>query len=375
MTMRVAIIHDYLNQYGGAERVLEALHELYPAAPIYTSLFDPAAMPESYRDWDIRTSWMQRLPGWRQHFQKYFLLYPSAFESFDLSGYDLILSSSSAYAKGVIPAPGARHICYCHTPMRFAWRTDDYIKREGLGRLQRGVLPLLLTYVRLWDVATTPRVDQFIANSREVAARIARYYGRTALVIAPPVNLSPYQPCVPGNFYLAGGRLIPYKRLDLVIEAFTALRLPLKVFGDGRDRERLQALAGPNVEFLGQIGEEQRHDLFTSCRAFIFPGEEDFGITPLEAMSAGRPVIAYAAGGALETVIEGVTGRFFHQQSAAAIAAAVAAARADRYDPAVIRSHAEGFSSDVFLARMREVIESQGTGYRIQDTEESSHHH
>jgi glycosyltransferase involved in cell wall biosynthesis len=357
--MRVAIIHDYLNQYGGAERVLEALHELYPCAPIFTSLYDPAAMPESYRSWDIRTSWMQRLPGWRRHFQKYFLLYPSAFESFDLSGYDLILSSSSAYAKGVIPPPNARHICYCHTPMRFAWRTDDYIRREGLGRLQRGVLPLLLTYVRLWDVATTTRVDQFIANSHEVAARIARYYGRDAQVIAPPVTLSPYRPWVPGNFYLAGGRLIPYKRLDLVIQAFTALGLPLKVFGDGRDRERLQALAGPNVEFLGQIDEEQRRDLFASCRAFLFPGEEDFGITPLEAMSAGRPVIAYAAGGALETVIEGVTGRFFYQQSAAAIAAAVAAARVDRYDPAVIRSHAEGFSRDVFLARMRAVIEGE----------------
>src|SRR5215212_4758620 len=373
MTMRVAIIHDYLNQYGGAERVLEALHALYPTAPVYTSIYDSAAMPEFYRSWDIRTSWMQRLPGWRRHFQKYFLLYPSAFESFDLSSYDLIVSSSSAYAKGVIPPPGARHICYCHTPMRFAWRTDDYIKREGLGRLQRGVLPLLLTYVRLWDVATTPRVDQFIANSREVAARIARYYGRTALVIAPPVTLSPYRPWVPGNFYLAGGRLIPYKRLDLVIQAFTALGLPLKVFGDGRDRARLQALAGPNIEFLGQISEEQRRDLFASCRAFIFPGEEDFGITPLEAMSAGRPVIAYAAGGALETVIEGVTGRFFHQQSAAAIAAAVAAARVDRYDPAVIRSHAERFSRELFLKRMRAVIESEGTGHRIQDTEGQSY--
>src|SRR5215211_1363115 len=357
MTMRVAIIHDYLNQYGGAERVLEALHALYPTAPVYTSIYDPAAMPTAYRTWDIRTSWMQRLPGWRRHFQKYFLLYPSAFESFDLGDYDLIISSSSAYAKGVIPASHAYHICYCHTPMRFAWRTSDYIRREGLGRFQRSMLPVVLSYVRLWDVATTPRVDQFIANSHEVAARIKRYYGRMALVIAPPVDLSPYRPWVPGNFYLAGGRLIPYKRLDLVIQAFTALKLPLKVFGDGRDRDRLHALAGPNVEFLGQIGEEQRHDLFTSCRAFIFPGEEDFGITPLEAMSAGRPVIAYAAGGALETVIEGVTGRFFLQQSAAAVAAAVALARVDRYDPAVIRSHAEGFSRDVFLARVRAVIE------------------
>src|SRR5262245_29309417 len=233
MTMRVAIIHDYLNQYGGAERVLEALHELHPDAPVYTSLYDPQAMPEFYRNWDIRTSWMQRLPGWRRHFQKYFLLYPSAFESFDLSDYDLIISSSSAYAKGVIPAAHAYHICYCHTPMRFAWRTNDYVRREGLGRLQRSLLPIALSYVRLWDVATTPRVDQFIANSRAVAARIKRYYGRTAAIIPPPVELSPYRPSAQGNFYLAGGRLIPYKRLDLLVRAFTALRLPLKIFGDG----------------------------------------------------------------------------------------------------------------------------------------------
>jgi len=282
----------------------------------------------------------------------------SAFESFDLSGYDLILSSSSAYAKGVIPPPYARHICYCHTPMRFAWRTGDYIKREGIGKFQRAVLPLMLTYVRLWDVATTPRVDEFVANSQEVAALIARYYGRAATVIPPPVDLSPYRPWVPGNFYLAGGRLIPYKRLDLVIQAFTALGLPLKIFGTGRDRARLEALAGPNIEFLGQIDDQQRRELFASCRAFIFPGEEDFGITPLEAMSAGRPVIAYASGGALETVIEGVTGRFFGQQTAAALAVAVAATRTDRYNPAIIRQHAEGFSREVFLARMRRVIEN-----------------
>src|SRR5215211_13853 len=361
MTMRVAIIHDYLNQYGGAERVLEALHALYPTAPVYTSIYDASAMPAEYRTWDIRTSWMQRLPGWRRHFQKYFLLYPSAFESFDLGDYDLIISSSSAYAKGVIPAPRAYHICYCHTPMRFAWRTGDYIRREELGCLQRSMLPIALSYVRLWDVATSPRVDHFIANSRTVAARIKRYYGRTATIIPPPVELSPYRTRMRGDFYVAGGRLIPYKRLDLVVRAFTALRLPLKIFGDGRDREWLQTLAGPNVEFLGQVSEEQRHELFASCRAFIFPGEEDFGITPLEAMSAGRPVIAYAAGGALETVVEGVTGRFFSEQSAAAIAVAVAAAQHDQYDPAVIRHHAEGFGRSVFLAKMRAVIEDKQT--------------
>lgn len=355
--MRVAIVHDYLNQYGGAERVLEALHELFPDAPVYTSIFDARVMPESYRSWDIRTSWMQRLPGWRRHFRKYFLLYPSAFEGFDLRGYDLVLSSSSAYAKGVIPAVGALHVCYCHTPMRFAWRTDAYVEREGIGGVLRAVLSVFLTGVRVWDVATTPRVDVFIANSHEVAGRVRRYYGRDAVVIPPPVDLFPYEEVDSGGYYLAGGRLIPYKRLDLAVQAFSALGLPLKVFGSGRDRAVLERMAGPSVEFLGYVSEEERRGLFARCRAFIFPGEEDFGITPLEAMAAGRPVIAFAGGGSLDTVVEGVTGRFFYEQSAAALAAAVAMERADRYDPLVIRRYAEGFGRGVFLDRVRVCIE------------------
>ncbi len=355
--MRVAIVHDYLNQYGGAERVLEALHDLYPTAPVYTSIYDPAAMPAFYRSWDIRTSFMQRLPGWKKHFRRYFPLYPSAFESFDLSAYDLIISSSSAYAKGVIPRPGAIHICYCHTPMRFAWRTDDYIEREAIGGVQAAILPFLLTYVRLWDVASTARVDAFVSNSHEVAQRITRYYGRPATVIAPPVDLPPYQERPPDDFYLAGGRLIPYKRLSLAVAAFNALGLPLKIFGDGRDRPGLEAMARPNIEFLGWVDEAQRRDLFARCRAFIFPGAEDFGITPLEAMAAGRPVIAFAAGGALETVIEGVTGRFFQQQTPAALAAAVALSRCDQYDPQSIRQHAEQFRRELFLERMRKFID------------------
>jgi glycosyltransferase involved in cell wall biosynthesis len=357
--MRVAIIHDYLNQYGGAERVLEALHELYPDAPVYTSIYDPAAMPAEYRTWDIRTSWMQRLPGWRRAFRAYFPLYPSAFESFDLSGYDLILSSSSAYAKGIIPSPTAVHICYCHTPMRFAWRTEAYVEREGIGGLLRILMSLLLTNLRQWDVSNAPRIDQFVANSREVAGRIKRYYGRDSVIIPPPVDLPPYAPQPPGDYYLAGGRLIPYKRLDLVVQAFNALGLPLKIFGDGRDRARLEAMAGPNITFLGYVSEQQRRDLFANCRAFVFPGEEDFGITPLEAMAAGRPVIAYAAGGALDSIIDGKTGRFFHEQSAAALAAAVGQTHADQYDADAIRRHAEGFAREVFLARMRQLIEER----------------
>jgi glycosyltransferase involved in cell wall biosynthesis len=206
-------------------------------------------------------------------------------------------------------------------------------------------------------VATAPRVDLFIANSREVAGRIERYYGRSATVIPPPVGLPPYHPQEPGDFYLAGGRLVPYKRLDLAVRAFTALGLPLNVFGEGRDRTSLQASAGPNVEFLGHVSEARRRELFARCRAFVFPGAEDFGITPLEALAAGRAVIAYAAGGALDSLIEGVTGRFFYQQTAAALAVAVAASRYDTYDSPALRRHAEGFGLDVFLARMRAVIE------------------
>ncbi len=363
--MRVAIIHDYLNQYGGAERVLEALHELYPEAPIYTSIYDRAAMPAFYQSWDIRTSFMQRLPGWRRHFRRYFLLYPTAFESFDLSAYDLVLSSSSAYAKGVIPRPGATHVCYCHTPMRFAWRTRDYVEREAIRGLQGTLLPFALTYLRLWDVVTCNRVDRFVANSQEVAGRIARYYGREAEVVPPPVDLPAYAPQPADAFYLAGGRLIPYKRIELIVEAFTQLRLPLKIFGDGRDRNRLEQLAGPTIEFLGWVDEATRRDLFARCRGFIFSGEEDFGITPLEAMAAGRPVIAYGAGGALETVRDGLTGRFFHQQTATAIADAVTAAQSDRYDQRTIRHHAERYGRTIFLERMRALIDEAVEGREI----------
>jgi len=353
---RVALIHDYLNQYGGAERVLEALHELFPHAPVYTSIYDPTAMPTMYHSWDIRTSWMQQLPAWRKHFRKYFLLYPSAFESFDLSEYDLIISSSSAYAKGVIPPPGATHICYCHTPMRFGWRTGDYVERESIGKRTSGVLAVMLTFLRLWDVVSSQRVDAFVANSREVAARIQRYYHRPAQVIPPPVDLAPYVAIDPEPFYLTGGRLVPYKRIDLVVQAFTALGLPLVVFGDGRDRAKLEAMAGPNVRFVRRVSDDELQSLYRRCRAYITAGEEDAGIQPVEAMAAGRPVIAYAAGGVRETVVEGLTGCFFHEQTPAALAVAVAQSRTIAFDALAIRNHAEQFSRERFKERIAELI-------------------
>lgn len=349
---RVALIHDYLNQYGGAERVLEALHELFPSAPVYTSIYDADAMPANYRAWDIRTSWMQGLPGWRKHFRKYFLLYPSAFESFDLSAYDLIISSSSAYAKGIIPRPGALHLCYCHTPMRFGWRTDSYIEREAIGGRTSRVLAVLLTLLRTWDVVSSQRVDGFIANSHEVAGRIRRYYSRSAEVIPPPVDLPPYVAATPEPFYLTGGRFVPYKRLDIVVQALTALKLPLVVFGDGRDRAKLEALAGPNVRFVGRVSDAELQQLYCRCQAYITAGDEDAGIQPVEAMAAGRPVIAFASGGVRETVLEAETGTFFYEQTPAALAVAIAHSRTMAFDPLTIRRHAEQFGRERFKERI-----------------------
>jgi glycosyltransferase involved in cell wall biosynthesis len=358
---RVALVHDYLNQYGGAERVLEALHELFPDAPVFTSIFDAAAMPTNYRSWDIRVSWMQRLPAWRKHFRKYFLLYPSAFESFDLSEYDLVLSSSSAYAKGIIPRPGALHICYCHTPMRFAWRTGEYVERESIGGPVGGMLGVLLTYLRMWDVLSAKRVDAFIANSHEVAGRIQRFYAQPAEVIPPPVDLPPYMPSAPEEFYLTGGRLVPYKRIDVVVQAFNALKLPLVVFGSGRDREQLEAIAGPHVRFVGRVDEDELRSLYRRCRAYITAGDEDAGIQPVEAMAAGRPVIAYASGGVRETVLDGVTGCFFHEQTPAALAVAVAQSRTVRFESQRIRHHAEQFGREQFKQRIEQFIAARLT--------------
>jgi len=357
--MRVALVHDYLNQYGGAERVLEVLHTLYPDAPVYTSLYDRRAMPETFRRWDIRTSFLQRLPRRVALARLYLAWYPRAFESFDLRGYDLILSSSSAFAKGVIPPVGAIHICYCHNPARFLWDTASYLEYEALGRPAAWLLAGTLHRLRLWDVAVNLRVDAFIANSRTVAARIARYYRRESTVIHPPVEVSSFPLAEgKGQYFLAGGRLVPHKRLDIAIAACTRLKLPLVVFGQGRDRARLERLAGPTVRFVGRVSEEELRRLYLDCRALLFPGEEDFGLAPLEAMACGRPVIAYGAGGALETVVAGRTGLLFTPQEEEALAEVLAAFRDGDFNPAEIRRHAEQFDVPRFQEKIRDLVQT-----------------
>jgi glycosyltransferase involved in cell wall biosynthesis len=306
--MRLALVHDYLNQYGGAERVLEVLHEMYPDAPIYTSIYDPKRLPTSYRKYDIRTSFMQQLPGVMSHHQAYLACYPIAFEAFDLSEYDIVLSNSSAWSKGVVTTPETTHVCYCLTPMRWAWRYHDYVEREHLGPVVRFGLPAAMTALRVWDVTSSQRVDQFAAISQAVAARVRKYYGREATVIYPPVVTERFRSGRPaGDYYLVVSRLIPYKRVNLVVEAFNRLGLPLKIVGDGRDRVSLQSRAAPNIAFLGRVSDAEVVQLFQGCRAFLFPGAEDFGIAPVEAQAAGRPVISVRGGGALETVVDGET--------------------------------------------------------------------
>jgi glycosyltransferase involved in cell wall biosynthesis len=356
--MRLAIVHDYLNQYGGAERVLEVLHELFPAAPIFTSMYDPERLPLHYRQYDIRTSFMQRLPGVSRRHQAYLPCYPVAFESFDFSGYDLVLSNSSAWCKGVITPPETVHVCYCLTPMRWAWRYQDYVEREGFGRLIRLGLPSVMTALRVWDVSSAQRVDHFLAISRAVASRIRKYYGRPAEVIYPPVETSRFATSrPPGSYYLIVSRLVPYKRVDLAVEAFGQLGLPLKIAGDGRDLAELRRRAGPNVEFLGRVTDAEVVELIQGCRAFLFPGEEDFGIAPVEAQAAGRAVVAFGAGGALDTVVDGLTGVHFAEQSAAALGAAVRRLETLALDSAVIAAHAAQFDTTVFRARLARYVE------------------
>jgi glycosyltransferase involved in cell wall biosynthesis len=358
--VKVALVHDWLNQKGGAENVLEILAGLFPAVPIYTSMYDPERMPPSYRTWDIRTSFMRRLPGVASHHQAYMPLYPLAFRSLDLSAYDLVLSNKSGFCHGVHTGPDTEHICYCLTPTRYLWMYDLYQQREDISPLVSTVVRLILPALRRWDYSAAQRVNHFIAISSEIQNRIRRFYDRESAVIYPPVDTDRFTPSQepPEDYFLIVGRLIPYKRVDLAVQAFTELGLPLVVVGEGRDRPELQAIAGANVTFLGQVPDgPELLRLFQRCQAFVFPGLEDFGIAPVEAQAAGRPVIAYAGGGALDTVREGVTGTFFREQTAEDLAAAVRGFSAADYDPRACRSNAERFSEETFRSELVTFIE------------------
>jgi glycosyltransferase involved in cell wall biosynthesis len=351
--MRIALIHDWLNQIGGAEDVLETLVEMYPSAPVYTSMYAPDIMPPAYRAWNIRVTWMNRLPGIHRHHQPYLPLYPLAFQGLDLRGYDVILSNKSGFCHGVRVPPGATHICYCLTPTRYVWNLRDYTERERFPAIANALLPPVIALLRQWDWAAAQRVHHFIAISTEVQKRIHEFYGRESVVIAPPVDTAHFQPAAQhDDYFLILSRLIPYKRIDLAVAAFNELGLPLVIAGGGRDRARLQAMAKSNITFLGRVDDARAAELMAHCRAFIFPGLEDFGITPVEAEAAGRPVIAFAGGGALDTVVDGVTGLFFREPKPASLADAVRHFEDGHFNPAAIREFALRFDTQVFKRKL-----------------------
>lgn len=361
--MKAAIVHDYLNQYGGAERVVEVLHEVFPKAPIYTSIYLSNNMPDSFRNMDIRTSFMQNLPFLNKHFKKYLLLYPKAMKSFNFKEYDLVISSSSTFAKGINVEKKTCHICYCYTPTRFIWDHDNYIAKENLGRIFKAVLPLAVRKLKKRDLEAAKSVDYFIAISEIVKKRIKKYYGRESIVIYPPVETSKFM--VSGKekkYFLVVSRLNPYKKIDLVIEAFNKLPYELKIVGGGPYMETLKKMAkSENIKFLGKISDEKLTKIYSGCKAFIFPGVEDFGIAPLEAQASGRPVIAYAAGGALETVVEETTGLFFKRQSAGSLIELIEKFMKieNKFKPEIIRGNALKFDKEIFKSNLKKFINNK----------------
>lgn len=356
--MRVAIIHDYLTQFGGAERVLKILMELFPSAPVYTLVHDTRVTEGVLDARRIRTSFLQRIPLARSRHRLFPLFMPLAVEQFDLSAYDLVISASHSFGKGVITRPDTLHVSYCFTPLRYAW--DDshrYVREFGVPAVLRALVPAALTYVRIWDAHAADRVDHFLAISRFVAERIAKYYGRTSTVLYPPVDTEQFRPgSAVGDRFLVVSRLLPYKRIDLAVEACNRLRVPLDIVGTGPEEERLRDLAGPTVRFHGFLPDAAIARLYAACRAFLFPQEEDFGITVLEAASAGRPVVAFRSGGALETVVEGETGVFFDHQTVESLVSGMEAAMRQPWDTARIRSHALRFDVAEFRQQFLETV-------------------
>ncbi len=360
--MRVGIVHDYLAQAGGAERVIEAMHPVFPQAPIFTSVYDAKATLPCFEEMDVRTSFLQRFKWARSaKWHKLALpLYPLAFESFDFTGYDCLISNTTGFAKGVISGPETCHICYCHTPARFAWRFHEYLAQNGFKNTTRRTLTIMLHFLRNWDYAAAQtRVDYFLANSYNIARRVRKYYGRPSRVLYPPVETNRFTVAEnpSADFFLVVSRLLPYKRVDLAIEACNKLGVPLKVVGGGPDLARLQALAGPTVQVLGRLPDEEVVRLMRECKAFLFPGEEDFGISPVEAMASGRPVVAFRGGGALETVIENETGLFFDAPTGDSLAEALERVENLTIDGQRLRHHATRFDTSHFQSRLRRLVD------------------
>lgn len=352
-TVRTLLVHDWLNQHGGAEVVLETLCDLFPQAPVYTTIIDRQRQPR-LAGRDLRPSWMDRLPGVHAHHQRFLPLFPLDWGSRRLPDADLVLSNKSGFCHGV-HAGKAVHVCYCLTPTRYVWEPDQYLEHERVPPGATWALRAILPWLRRWDRRAADGVDHFIAISTLVQERIQRYYGRGSAIVFPPTDLGRFQSGTvdPEDHYLVLARLAPYKRIDLAIQAFNQLGRRLIVVGDGRDRARLQAMAGPTIEFHGRLPQAEVDRLLYRCRALIWPGVEDFGLAPIEAMAAGRPVIARRAGGVLDTVRDAETGLFFDTADPTALAQAVRAADLVDWQPERIRAHAARFGMEPFAASLR----------------------
>lgn len=366
--MQLVLVADWLTTAGGAERTIQELHELWPTSPLYTTVAR-IPLPDGLNISDIRTSklqWLYRLTG--KH-QLLLPLTPRAMEDMDLDGYDVIVSSSHAIGKGIIPSSNAVHVCYCHTPMRYGWEMENqYLADFRVPRIFRRTVKKHLVKLRRWDLSTAKRVDAFIANSSETAARIERIYGRTSIVIPPPAHDrffdEPLRKSDVRAGFLAVGRLVPYKRFDLLIDCANALSLQLTIIGSGQEEKRLRAMSGPTVEFLGRVPDEALPSFYASAKAVLFSAHEDAGIVPIEAQACGTPVIAYGKGGVKDTIVEGKTGLFFEEQNAVSIARAIRQFSTASFDHAAIREHAKQFSSERFKERIRKEVEKTVIRYQ-----------
>lgn len=364
--MKVALIHDFLNQLGGAERVLTTLHQIYPDAPVYTLLYEPERTRNFFSSWDIRPSYLQKWPHFIRKRQKYLLPFlPTAIESFDLTKYDLVISSSNSFAKGVITGPSTTHICYCHSPMRYTWDWYfEYLKENRLGRLSGSIVKIILSKMRMWDSTSAKRVDFWIANSENVKNRIKKYYHKESKVIYPPINLDNYQISdSPSDYFLIVSRLSAYKRVELAVRAFNKLGLHLVVVGAGEQYNMLKKIAKSNVEIVGFKPDKVVQEYMSNCRAFIHPQEEDFGMTQTEVLASGRPVIAYKKGGSLEVIKEGENGVFFDQPTVDSLIEAVKKFEdiEPKLDPQKIRQSVERFDIKNFKEEIEKFIKNKAS--------------
>ena len=356
--LKVALVHDYLNQSGGAEVVLRWIHHIFPDAPIYTLIYDPPLVPPDFRNWDIRpVGWSKYMPFKRKFYKYYILIYPSMIEQINLDSYDLVISSSYLWAKGVLTRSNTLHICYCHTPMRQAWELYFQYKQSYSRFISKFIYPFVFNYLRIWDKVSADRVDKYIANSGVVQKRIAKFYRRDSVVVYPPVEIGNIKPSYQqGDYYICISRLVPYKKIDLAVRAFNELGRRLVIVGTGPQLKYLKKIARENIQFVGFVPEERKVELLRGARALVFPGEEDFGITPVEAQAAGKPVIAYGKGGVTETVIDGLTGVFFHEQTEKALIDAVVKFEQMEFDPNIAVENAHRFGVQNFIAEFTRVV-------------------